>query len=160
MGEHGHRDGTRGDAMITSDKLIVGPWVAKQIFGAFHPESSEAIGLERAGRIVAGVIYEQWNGRSIVCHIAVQGLMTPAYLAAIFHYPFVHLGAAKIIAPINEGNTKSVRFVDKLGFRLEARLLDASPDGSLLLYTMGWGDCRYIGERYASRLTAQHCISA
>lgn len=137
--------------MITSDKLIVGPWVARQISGSFHAETSEAIGLERGGKIVAGVIYEQWNHRSIVCHIAVHGLLTPTYLAAIFHYPFVHLGVSKIIAPIGESNVKSVRFVEKLGFKCEARLLDASPDGSLLLYTMG-RECRYLGDRYGEKL--------
>ena len=140
--------------MITSDKLVVGPWVARKIFGSFNADSSEAIGLERGGELVAGVIYEQWNGRSLVCHIAVQGLMTPTYLAAIFHYPFVHIGAEKIIAPVGEGNTESVRFVSKLGFRLEARLLDASPDGSLLLYTMRREQCRFIGERYGKKLVA------
>ena len=140
--------------MITSDKLIVGPWVAREICGSFHPEDSQAIGLDRGGKIVAGVIYEQWNRRSIVCHIAVRGLLTPTYLAAIFHYPFVHLGVSKIIAPIGETNRTSVRFVEKLGFKLEARLLDASPDGSLLLYTMGREACRYLGDRYGKKLFA------
>lgn len=138
--------------MITSNKLLVGPWVAKKVFGKFHPEDSEAIGIERDGKIVAGVIYENWNGRSIVCHIAVEGLLTPTYLRAIFHYPFEYCGVDKIIAPVAESNEDSIRFVKKLGFQEEARLLDAHPDGSLLLFTMKKGACRFIGDKHGHRL--------
>ena len=134
--------------MIVSDKTVVGPWVAKRINSAFNAETSEAIGLERRGTVVAGVIYENWNGRSCVCHIAVEGLMTPAYLRAIFHYPFVFGGLEKIIAPVAESNRKSIKFVEKLGFRKEGQLLDAHPDGSILLYTMSRNQCGFIEERY------------
>lgn len=133
---------------IISDKVIVGPWVAKKNFATFNPEGSEAIGLERHDNLVAGVLYENWNGRSCVCHIAVDGLLNKAYLAAIFHFPFVYGGLDKIIAPVAQSNEESVRFVTKLGFRLEAQILDAHPDGSLLLYTMEKRHCRFIGGRY------------
>ena len=137
---------------ITSDKLVVGPWVAKKTAGIFAPESSEAIGLQRRGEVVAGVIYEGWTGRSMMVHVAVEGLMTPSYLAAIFHYPFVHVGANMLIAPVSEGNTKSINFVRKLGFRLEGRIPDAYPDGALLIYTMRRDECKYLKEKYCAHL--------
>lgn len=135
---------------IISKPEIVGPWVAKKIFGPWN--GSPAIGLQRMGEMVAGVIYENWNRRSITCHIAVEGLMTPTYLAAIFHYPFVHLGCEKIICPVSEGNKESIRLVTKMGFTREATLGDAHPDGDLYLYTMKSADCRFTGERYGKRL--------
>ena len=136
---------------IVSDAAEVGPWVAKKVFGAWN--GSPAIGLSRWGEMVAGVIYENWNRRSVTCHIAVQGLMTPAYLAAIFHYPFVYLGCDKILAPVAESNAESIKFVKKLGFQEEARILDAHPDGSLLIYTMAKAACRFIGDRYGQRFS-------
>lgn len=142
--------------MITSDKSIVGPWVAARINGQFTPENSEAIGLDADG-LVAGVIYESWNGASVVCHIAVDGVMTGAYLAAIFDYPFNRLGVNKIIAPIAESNEKSIKFVQKLGFRKEAQLLDAHPDGSLFLFTMSREQCKYIGVKYGKKLKPAAC---
>lgn len=108
--------------------------------------------MERNGEIVAGVIYEKWNGVSCMCHIAIEGRMTPEYLAAIFDFPFVYGGLSKIIAPVSEGNEESIRFVEKLGFREEARLPDADPDGSILLYTMRRDQCRFIGDRYGKRI--------
>lgn len=137
--------------MIVSSKERVGDWVAKKLFARFNAD--EAIGFERAGEMVAGVVYESWNGASFVCHIVIEGLVTPAYLAAIFHYPFIHCGAEKIIAPVAESNEDSIRFVEKLGFRLEAKLLSAHPDGSLLLYTMSREQCRFIEERYGQKLS-------
>ena len=135
--------------IVGKDKTI--PWVSKKLFARFNAD--EGLGLERAGEMVAGVIYEDWNGASFTCHIAIQGLLTPMYLAAIFHYPFVHCGAKKIIAPVAQSNEESVRFVKKLGFREEARILDAHPDGSVLVYTMTPDQCRFIGARYGQRLT-------
>lgn len=127
----------------------VGSWVQKKLFSRFN--SDEAIGLERDGAIVAGVVYDRWWA-AFVCHIVVEDkIMTPGYLRAIFHYPFVYCGAPKIIAPVEHGNEESVRFVTKLGFREEARILDACPDGSVLLYTMGARDCRFIGEKHGQR---------
>lgn len=79
--------------------------------------------------------------------------MTPAYLAAIFHYPFVYLGVDKIIAPIAESNEDSVKFVKNLGFTCEATLSEAHPDGAILLFTMKREACRFIGERYGQRFT-------
>lgn len=137
---------------IVTDKARNGPvgqWVAKKLFS--NLVSDEGIGLERRGDMVAGVVYENWNRRSITCHIAVQGLMTPYYLHCIFHYPFVHLGCEKILAPVAQGNDDSIQFVENLGFEREATLSDFHPDGDLLLYTMRGEDCRFLGERYGKR---------
>ena len=47
--------------------------------GAYNPDRSNAVGLMRDGKIVAGVVYENYNGQSVVCHICVKGRMTPAF---------------------------------------------------------------------------------
>lgn len=135
---------------VVSSRAEVTPWVEKKLFARFNAD--EAIGLRKGDDLVAGVVYEDWNGASFVVHICIQGKMTPSYLASIFHYPFTHCGAKKLIAPIAESNEESIKFVENLGFREEARLLDAHPDGSVLLYTMQRDACRFIGARYASRI--------
>lgn len=138
---------------IVSDKAIVGPWVSKKLFSAWDANGASALGLERRAELVAGVIYQNWNGRACVCHIVVEGLLTPTYLAAIFHYPFTYGGLDKIIAPVAESNDDSINFVTKLGFTREATLSGAHPDGDILLYTMTRDACRFIGERYGQRLS-------
>jgi hypothetical protein len=66
----------------------VGHWVAKRVDGGFFEDRATAIGLKRNDEIIAGVMYENWNHQTIWCHFAIEGQLTPAYLAAIFDYPY------------------------------------------------------------------------
>ena len=126
----------------------VGHWVADKLRTVYSPESSAAIGLVKDDKIVAGVIYENWNRRSVVTHIAIEGRLTRSFLYAIFHYPFVTCGVNKIISAVNDTNTKSALMVTNMGFIAEGRLKDCSPDGDIILYTMQKSDCRFLGKRY------------
>lgn len=129
----------------------VGEWVAEKTAGAYFKEKSAAIGLERNGAIQAGVIYENWNGKSIVCHIAFTGKLTAPFLGAVFAYPFNKCGAEKIIAPIASSNHKARMLVGNMGFREEARLKDASLEGDIVLFTLPRDECRFLGERYGKK---------
>ena len=131
----------------------VGHWVAKRIRGGYCAERSNALGLERNGELVAGVIYENWNHKSIWCHIAIDGRLTPWYLAAIFDYPFNICQVEKIIVPVGSDNEESVRLVEKMGFTEEGRIKDARPEGDLILFTLSRDACRFIGEKHGQRLT-------
>ncbi len=126
----------------------VGRWVALQMNGAFSPDTSTAIGLEDDTGLKAGVIYENWNGKSLVVHLAIKGRITRSFLGAIFRYGFITCGIEKAIAPISSGNEKINSFVKKVGFLEEARITDAAPDGDIILYTLKKADCKYLGEQY------------
>ena len=120
--------------------------------GGYFAERSQAIGLKR-GEIVAGVIYENWNHQSIWCHIAIEGRLTPEFLAAIFDYPFNVCQVWKIIVPVGSDNEDSTRMVRKMGFTQEGCILDARPEGDLVFWTMQRNDCKYLGDPYGKRLT-------
>lgn len=126
----------------------IGVWVAEKCGMVWTPENSQAIGLKSGDEIVAGVWYEDYNSVSVMAHIAVTGRMTRDYLWTIFDYPFVQLGVRKIVCPILEDNSASIRLATKMGFREESRLKDIHPSGDLIFHTMRREDCRYLGERY------------
>jgi L-amino acid N-acyltransferase YncA len=132
----------------------VGRWVGDRVRGGFDREHSQAIGLIRSGKLCAGVIYEQFNGRSVVCHIAVDGRLTPEFLFVIFDYPFRQLGVASIIVPVARTNTKSVRFVTRMGFAEVACLPDAHPTGDILLFMLAREKCRFTGDKYGQRFAS------
>ena len=132
----------------------MGQWVAKRIRGGYFEGRSEAIGLKRNGELVAGVIYENWNHKSIWCHIAIEGRLTPEYLAAIFDYPFNTCQVEKIIVPVGSENEESLRLVKKMGFAEEARVKDGMADGDLILFTLAKKDCKYLGGRYGKESTS------
>lgn len=129
----------------------VGHWVAQEVDGGYFADRSQAIGLQRDGDLIAGVIYENWNHQSIVCHIAFLGRLTSGYLAAVFDYPFQVCGVAKIIAPIRGDNRSAIKLVQNMGFSEEARIKDATPTGDLVFYTMTRDQCRFLGERYGKK---------
>jgi len=131
----------------------VGEWVAERVDGHYSKKIAAAIGLERDGNIIAGVIYENWNKRSIVSHIAVEGRLTRDFIGAIFDYPFNTCGVNKIVCPVGSGNIKSQRLATSMGYVEEARIKDAHLDGDLILYTLERSNCRFLGEKYGKKLT-------
>lgn len=134
--------------------LSIGPhvvkWVEKRVRGSF--DGARGIGLSNDGELCAGVVYEDWNGVNVVCHIASEGRIwaTRWYLGIIFDYPFVQLGVNRITVAVGEGNKDSRRFVEHLGFTREANLTGAHPTGDLIIYRMWKTDCRFLREPYAN----------
>ena len=137
--------------------LVVGlevvDWVAKRTneFGRFG--SDIGIGWQKEGRLVAGVVYADWNGPNVVCHIASDGSKrwaTRAYLNVIFDYPFRQLGCRRITALVGEGNSASRRFVQHLGFELETTLEAAHPTGDLLIFRMWKRGCKWISQDFST----------
>ena len=133
--------------MICLDADLVGPWVCARAGGQWTPGAGTAIGWLKDGRIVAGVLYCEWNGAQVVSHIAGDGnwLKRPL-LWVMFDYPFNQLKVKRISAPVADSNERCKRFLEHLGFEREATLRDAHPDGDLIIYRMTKAMCRWLGE--------------
>jgi RimJ/RimL family protein N-acetyltransferase len=148
-------DGYRLPTWLGRHLIVTGPgvghWVAARVNGQFFEAASQAIGIEKDGKIIAGVIYENWNQVSIWCHIAIEGRLTKKYLWTIFDYPFKQIGAKKIIVPVSSSNEKSLRLVGKMGFVEEARIKDARPDGDMVFLVMDRENCRFLEPKYEQR---------
>jgi len=134
--------------MLCFDKDLLGNWMAKELDMIFTPQKSTCIGLVKEGKIAASVWYEDYTKKSVMCHIVIKSKINKEYLRVIFDYPFKQLNVDKIIVPIKSNNTKSIKFVGKLGFKEEARLLDVFPDADLLFFNLLKGECKFLGERY------------
>lgn len=128
-------------------------WVAKRtneygsFTGAQGSNTAQGLGWVRNGQIVAGVVYAEWNGPNVVCHIASDGSrrwLTREFLWTIFDYPFNQLECRRITVCVGEGNSNSRRFVEHLGFELETTLRAAHPTGDLLVYSMFSESCKWI----------------
>ncbi len=133
--------------MIVSNESV-GHWVAEKLGSGYFAARSNAIGLMKDNKLIAGVIYENWNRRSIMCHIVVEGRLTRLYVGAIFNYAFNVCNVEKIIVPVESHNLKSIKLIENMGFTEEGRIKDSQPNGDIILYTMIKGDCRFLGDRY------------
>lgn len=128
---------------------LIGPWVAEGTGGQWVAGRGTTIGLidDETQRPLAGVLYEDWNGKNVCVHIRAETGRNWAqreFLWFIFYYPFEQLGASRLTAIVAGGNEKSVEFVERLGFVLEATLKDAHPTGDLLVYVMRKAECRWL----------------
>lgn len=108
----------------------------------------KALGLERDGRLIAGLVYEGYNGVNIWGHLAAEPgsrWMTREYLRYCFAYPFDELGVKRISGSVAASNLPAQRLDEHLGFKREAVLQGAAPDGGdVILYVMRREDCRYL----------------
>ena len=131
---------------------VVGQWVADRACdGKYYAPLSQAIGLMRGERIVAGAIFNNWNQCSIQLHMAIERL-NRQFLGVLAWYAFVQLGAQKVIAPVADDNHKSQRALRHAGFELESVITNAQPTGDILYFTMTPEQCSFLTEPYFSRL--------
>lgn len=123
----------------------VGKWVADQIGMDWFQGRGVTIGLENSkGELVAGAIYENYNGRNCFVHIAVKGRVTKAFLYHGFRFPFEELGCERITGMVASNNRLAVDLNGRLGMELEAVLYDAFPGCHILMYRMFKKDCKWL----------------
>ncbi len=124
------------------------PFMGERIPGFAACEGQRAIGLRRDGVLVAGAVYEGFNGRNLWMHVAAEPgarWLVRDYLRACFAYPFLLCGVERVSGYVNANNLAARRFDEHLGFKEEARLRGAAPDGGdVILYVMWRKDCRYV----------------
>lgn len=128
---------------FTYDEYLVGPWVCARAGGRFDSLCT-GIGLLEDGELIAGVLYNGCNGRSVSAHIAIDGQITREFLQRIFDYPFKQLRVNVIIGTVDSENLAARRFDEKLGFKLLSVIPDAGPKGDMCVYVMRAEDCRWL----------------
>lgn len=137
---------------MTSRRLIIGDddtvarWVSEQADVLWLSGAGKAIGWAEGGELLAGVVYQNYNGVNVFTHIAGKGMcwLSRKFLWTIFDYPFNQLGCRRITATVLASNTTSRRFVEHLGFSLESTMRQAARDGDVLVYVMFREDCRWL----------------
>ena len=128
----------------------------ERVFGFVAPRTNlalaqgmRALGLERDGRLVAGVVFEGINGFNAWMHVAAEPgarWMNRAFLRACFAYPFEQLRLRRVSGYVAASNTQARGFDEQLGFVQEATLAGAAADGSdVLIYVMRRENCRFLG---------------
>ena len=134
--------------MLILDFDHVAPWVSGHVGCPIPSFGGGAIGWERDGQLVCGVMYEHYTGPCITATIVVEqgAIITKEFVHAIFHYPFVHLKCEQMLAYIADDNLKSKSLVEHMGFYEVARIGGVFPEGAMLIYMMKRGMCRFLGE--------------
>lgn len=134
-------------ATIISNPTRVYEFVSRHMF--MQPVGGmKGLGLEKDGELVAGVLYEGYNGRNVWMHVAAEPgrqAALPDFVRYCFHYPFKELGVDRVSGYVASGNQKAVKLNEHLGFKREAVLHGAAEDGSdVWIYVMRRHECRFL----------------
>jgi len=132
--------------IITGQDERVGKWVCERTGGTFTQGDCIAIGLEQDGKLIAGVLYDHYNGKSIAMHVAGEGKrwLNREYLWFCFNYVFEQAGVSKVLGMVSSANEQALKFDRHLGFVHEATIKDACKDGDLLILTMTKDQCQWL----------------
>jgi RimJ/RimL family protein N-acetyltransferase len=124
----------------------VGKWVHERTAGQWVPALASTIGVYKDERIVAGVVFSQWTGPNIFVAVAVDDprAVTRRFLYLCCWYPFEQLKCRRVTALVDEDNSRSISSVEHLGFTREATLVDAAPNGDVIVFRMLKRDCRWL----------------
>lgn len=134
-------------AVIVSDPARVWAFV-NQYTPVAIMSGMKGLGLEREGELVAGVLYEGYNGHNVWMHVAAEPSkrwLNREYLRYCFYYPFVEMGVKRLTGYVEASNHEARRFDEHLGFKQEAIMSGAASDGGdVILYVMRREHCRYL----------------
>ena len=131
--------------IIDKEHERVGKWMENHFAGRWR-EGDTCIGLEKHGKLVAGVRYDLFNHASICMHVASEGRnwLNREFLWFAFYYPFEQLKVNVIIGLVAEDNFRARKFDENLGFKLLTSIPNADPNGSTLIYTMYKHQCKWL----------------
>lgn len=134
---------------VISDRPdVVGPWVYARTGGVFLPEISQCLGqVNSKGELVAGVVFEGYNGAIMKAHIAVEkgSSLSRQMLWAIGDYAFRQMNVHKLVGFVDSTNERALALDKKFGFVEEGRITGGTPDGDLVVLTLTKENYRFIG---------------
>lgn len=136
-----------GNVLFGADARVTA-WVAERVPGMQISMGARGLGVMRGEEIIAGVVYERWNGVHVEASIAADlsgAWATRSTLFSLFYYPFVTLGCEAISVVVPSTNPESLNLATKLGFEPEAFIRFAAHDGSTLVVMKQFREkCRWI----------------
>ena len=133
--------------MIEFNNIVHGMKIAAAIPRPYNPASDIVIShVTSLGNVLGGVIYDGFTGGCVFMHQAGfhKSWLGGNMLWIVFDYPFRRLGVNKVAGTINSKNKVLLEFNLKMGFREEARIKDAYPDGDMIVMTMSREECRWL----------------
>ena len=131
------------------DSPQVKEWLSTKFAQAPGMRAHSTLTLADGDRICGAVWLENYNGSSVFAHVAGDGpgWLTRRFAQDVFRYVFDVLGCKKMIGIVRSSNTAAQSFDEGLGFKREAEILDADPDGSVFIYSLKREDCKFLRGR-------------
>lgn len=112
-------------------------WVEQRVTEYKAGNFTICVGIEREGKLIAVVAWDNWRGVSVEVTIAADSprWATRQTITTLMSYPFMQLKCQRITSFVRKGNKRARKLNEGLGFKLEGRMRDAGPNlETVLLY--------------------------
>lgn len=133
--------------IVTGQDELVANWIFQRTGGTWSGDG-KTIGLWDTNKncLVAGVLYDSFNGANINISIAGEGKewLNREFLWFGFYYPFEQLNVRRMTGLVACDNKDSINWCERCGFVLEATLEKAHPSGDLYVYRLLKEDCKWL----------------
>lgn len=134
--------------IVTDQREVVGAWVAERVGRSTPWVTEPALGLEKDGVLVAGIVLDSLSsGARGSMHCAGEGKywLNREFLFACFDYAFNQLNLKVLINPVGANNEASLRFTKHIGFEEIARVPKAwDGEEALVLFALAKDNCRWL----------------
>ena len=134
-------------SLVFDQKERVGTWVAKQVEQSASWGDFYAMGVEHLGELIAGIVFNNFNGVNATCHIAVAKATRelPELLHHASQYAFRQCGLRRLTGMVPASKPKVLAFDRHLGFEEEFAMPQAAADGGALVILVLWPHkCRWL----------------
>ena len=123
----------------------LGEWLSSKIGASYASGSYTCIGYEKNGTIMAVVAFENYNGSSMVCHLAIDRFNIE-WAMFCWDYIFNQLKIKKLIGVVDSSNQKALKLDLHFGFIEEYIIKDAGKDGDLHILSMTKEQCKMLNK--------------
>jgi RimJ/RimL family protein N-acetyltransferase len=137
--------------LVFDQKERVGAWVAEQVGQSASWGSFSALGVERNGELLAGIVFNNFNGHNATCHIAVtkSGKHLIALLQTAAEYAFEVCQLKRLTGLVEMSNVKALTLNKHMGWEEEFVMKSAAADGGDLQVLVMWRDtCRWLKKEH------------
>ncbi|MDZ7355871.1 MAG: GNAT family N-acetyltransferase [candidate division KSB1 bacterium] len=133
--------------LVFNEDDRVTKWVFERLPYSNDHTPCTALGLESNGQLIAGVVFNSYNGFDINITLAAEHgriWARPQWICAVFSYVFLQLQCRRCTVHVAFENEASRRVIEGLGFKYEGLLRDALPGDDVVIYGMLKSECRYL----------------
>ena len=134
--------------IILDQKDRVNKWIWKRVGRETPFEQFYAIGVERKGRLIAGVVFDSFASKtrcSMHCAGVEPNWCTRELLYHSFNYAFNVAECKVIINTVSSSNQSSIKFTKHIGFKQVGKpIKNGATDGDLVILAMHKKDCKWL----------------
>ena len=139
----------RETRLVFDDKERVGSWVAEEVGQRTSWGSFYAMGAEVNGKLVSGIVFNNFNECNATAHIAISKpskLFLELLDHAVREYAFGSCGLKRLTGLVAEDNSKALRLDKHIGFEEEGVMKQAGSEGQDTILLVLWPQNYFRGK--------------